>query len=219
MTNPTIDGLQKLKEYIPNNNIRCLDIGANTGQWIGAIREVYENPHIYSIEVNPHCEKHLATKNVEYKIVGLSNKEGKMLLKTFARKPKSKGASFYTEVNLVNQDILEIEVPVTTLDTLFPTEIFDIVKIDVQGAELDVINGGIEFLRRHTYVLAEVALTEYNIGAPLANEVVNRLAELGFYVEDCLEEHPDGKGNLLQVDLLFSRDIEKHKKNITEKYL
>ena len=218
MTNPTIAGLAKLKKYIPQDNIKCLDVGANTGQWIGAIREVYTAPDIFSVEVNPHCEAHLASKQVKYKMVGLSDKVGTMVLKTFKRKPKSKGASFYTQVDWTDDNILEVTVPVSTLDVMFPEQTFDILKIDVQGAELDVINGGIEFLKRHTFVLAEVALTDYNKGAPLASEVVSRLQELGFYVADCLEEHLVGD-KAIQIDLLFRSDTNQHNNKIVEKYL
>jgi len=218
MTNPSLSGLAKLKTYIPQDNIKCLDVGANTGQWIGAIRQIYTAPDIFSIEVNPHCESYLASKQVKYKMVGLSDKVGTMVLKTFKRKPRSKGASFYTQVDWTNDNILEITVPVSTLDTLVPEQTFDILKIDVQGAELDVINGGIEFLKRHTFVLAEVALTDYNKGAPLAKDVVSRLEELGFYVADCLEEHIVGN-QAIQIDLLFRSDTKQHNKKIMEKYL
>jgi|TARA_B100001094_G_scaffold45669_2_gene40652 FkbM family methyltransferase len=218
MTNPTIEGLQKLKQYIPQDNIKCLDVGANIGQWVNAIREVYSAPDIFSIEVNPHCEGRLASKQVKYKIIGLSDKVGQMELKTFATKPRSKGASFYTQSDWRDKEIMKFEVPVSTLDVLFPEQTFDILKIDVQGAELDVINGGIEFLKRHQYVLAEVALTDYNSGAPQASVVVARLQELGFYVVDCLEEHLYGD-KIIQIDLLFSSKETKHNKKVLGKYV
>lgn len=218
MTNPSQLGLQKLKSYFPQDNIKCLDIGANTGQWIDAIRQVYKSPEIFSIEVNPFCEKHLAGKQVKYKMVGLSDKDGTMTLKTYKRKPKSKGASFYAQADWTDDNILEIDVPVTMLDTLFVEQVFDIVKIDVQGAELDVVNGGIQFLKRHPFVLAEVALTEYNTGSPLATNVVARMQELGFYVIDCLEEH-NVKGTIAQIDLLFSSTATEHNQNVMKEYL
>ena len=218
MTNPSFSGLEKLKKYIPQENIKCLDVGANTGQWINAIREVYKEPDIFSIEVNPHCEVHLSNKQVRYKMIGLSSTVGTMILKTYKTKPKSKGASFYTQYDWNDDNILEITVPVSTLDEMFPEENFDILKMDVQGAELDIINGGLEFLKRHQYVLAEVALTDYNKGAPLAKDVVSRLQELGFYVADCLEEHIVGN-EAIQIDLLFRSDTKQHNEKIMEKYL
>ena len=57
MTNPTSIGLAKLKKYISKENIKCLDIGANTGQFYRSLIEVYPDANCYLIEVNPACEK------------------------------------------------------------------------------------------------------------------------------------------------------------------
>ena len=120
----------------------CLDVGANTGQFATEWRKIFPGCEITSIEPNPHCEKGLKKIGVKYLQFGLSDKIGELELIVPKFKLNSKGGSFYKEIkfNSVPDDqILKITVPVTTLDTLFPTKKFDVIKIDVQGAELDVI--------------------------------------------------------------------------------
>jgi len=47
----------------------------------------------------------------------------------------------------------------------------DLVKMDVQGGERDVVAGGRETLRAAEHIIAELQKTQYNEGAPLADEV------------------------------------------------
>jgi hypothetical protein len=54
------------------------------------------------------------------------------------------------------------------------------VKIDTQGAELDVLQGGREVIRHADYVLLEASLADYNPGAGRAEEIFAALAEMGF---------------------------------------
>jgi hypothetical protein len=153
-------------------------------------------------------------------VQGLSGKKGILEFFTTKKKPRSKGASFYPEVNWKNikeDDILKISVPVSTLDILFENQKFDLVKIDVQGAELDIINGGTEFLQSNNLLLIEVSLVEYNQGAPLAVDVVKRLENLGFYILDCIDDHISA-GQVIQLDLLFSKNINAHNTDCVKEY-
>ena len=146
-------------------------------------------------------------------MVGLSNKIGTMDLITTVRKPRSKGASFYMEKNwetLTEDDKLKIKVPVTTLDAHFKESIWDLVKIDVQGSELDIIDGGNNFLLNNNNLLIEVSFAEYNIGAPHAREVISKLEKLNFYIADCLDKHVSNNGVCMQLDLLFQKNIPGH---------
>lgn len=213
MTNPTNIGLAKLKKYISQDNIKCLDIGANTGQFYRSLIEIYPECYCHLIEVNPTCERFISPLKVPYEMIGLSNKEGYMELITTVRKPRSKGASFYMESSwkeLSEEEMLKIKVPVTTLDSHFINTDWDLVKIDVQGSELDIINGGKKFLSKINFLLIEVSLVEYNIGAPHAKKVIESLEKLGFYVLDCIDKHIGTKGETIQLDLLFTKELDSH---------
>ena len=220
MKSSSLPKIKKLREHFPQSNITCLDIGANCGQFFDSLKELYPQASITMVEANPHCERFLQRKNSPYHMIALSEKKGTLEFFTTKQKPRSKGASFYPEVNWKNipkDEILKINVEVSTLDILFENQTFDLVKIDVQGAELDIINGGTEFLQSNNFLLIEVSLVEYNQGAPLAVDVVKRLENLGFYILDCIDDHISA-GQVIQLDLLFSKNINAHNTDCVKEY-
>lgn len=78
-------------------------------------------------------------------------------------------------------------------------------KLDVQGAEMIVLAGGEETLRRTALLQLEVSLLQYNAGAPLLPETVARVAELGFLPVEIAGYGRVG-GHLVQIDMVFARD-------------
>lgn len=90
-----------------------------------------------------------------------------------------------------------------TLTTLLGSEEgFDLIKMDVQGAELDVIRGGIAIVRKSRFLLLELQTHDYNLGAPHFEEVVAFLHGEGFAVIDIVDLMYSGD-KLIQVDVLF----------------
>jgi FkbM family methyltransferase len=76
-------------------------------------------------------------------------------------------------------------------------------KIAVQGAELNVLRGGMSTLARAGLVQLEVAMLKYNKGAPLLPEVVGFMADRDFYpIEVSGFSRP--RDQLLQIDMLFA---------------
>ncbi len=84
-----------------------------------------------------------------------------------------------------------VRVPTRTLDSLniYDNEPIDFIKIDVQGSELDILNGASQTMNRTEYVSCEVALAQYNQGAPLIGEVVDKMRDYGFCIIDIVEYH------------------------------
>lgn len=77
-------------------------------------------------------------------------------------------------------------------------------KIDVQGAELNVLKGGVNTLARTGLVQLEVALLQYNKGAPLMAEVIAFMAERDFHPTE-LAGLSRPRDVLVQIDLLFAK--------------
>jgi len=69
----------------------------------------------------------------------------------------------------------------------------DLIKMDVQGAELDVLKGAVGVLATTNHVILELQVVEYNTGAPLSDIVIDYMSSIGF---DCkgifCNNGPDG---------------------------
>jgi FkbM family methyltransferase len=79
-----------------------------------------------------------------------------------------------------------------------------LLKIDTQGAELDVIEGLGRRIAEVDMVIIESSLMPFRVGAPELAELVARMVGLGFVVYDILEGHMRAlDGALAQVDLVF----------------
>jgi len=82
-----------------------------------------------------------------------------------------------------------------------------VVKVDVEGAELDVLSGALEVLRATELVLLEVSLFEFIPGAPQFHDVVSWMHEHGFVVADLFDAHNRLlDGALARMDVAFVQE-------------
>src|SRR5262249_5778065 len=80
----------------------------------------------------------------------------------------------------------------------------DLIKLDVQGFELEVLRGGTRTLKRARWVLSEVSFRPFYEGQVLFSELAAFLATHGF--ETYAFGHSVRAGvPLLQLDVLFRR--------------
>lgn len=111
----------------------------------------------------------------------------------------------------------QIQVPVRRLDSLIPLPIVRpcLLKIDTQGAELEVLEGSTGILDEVDVVIIEVSFHQFREGAPEFHAVVGRMSELGFRAYETLEGHLRTVDNALaQVDIAFVREtssLREHK--------
>ena len=103
--------------------------------------------------------------------------------------------------------IAEVSVEVRKLSDLIETQglpVPDLIKLDVQGFELEVLKGAGEFLDLATYLIIEVSFREYYYGQPLFLEITNYLANHGFSIHAFGVSTAMGK-ELGQMDILFKK--------------
>lgn len=99
----------------------------------------------------------------------------------------------------------DVTVDISTLDEQID-EVPDrtLLKIDVQGSELDVLSGAARTLRKTRWVLCEVSFREFYAGQATATEIVGFLAQHGFELAG-VEHVTHVAGASVQADLLFER--------------
>ena len=105
---------------------------------------------------------------------------------------------------------------VTTIDDLAESNSlrFDAIKLDVQGAEYEVIRGASTSLASVLAIECEIEFAELYLGQPLADQVTGLISSHGLDLLDYLylyRWHPeqfDGTGQLVFADALYMRAPE-----------
>lgn len=101
-----------------------------------------------------------------------------------------------------------VEVPITSLDR-FSAEHdlgeIHLLKIDVQGFELEVLRGATATLPQINHIFVESGIQRLYAGAPRFSDIFNFLADRGFHLMAQRSWH---RGNhvLMETDMLFRRD-------------
>lgn len=195
----------KLINY--SNPKRLLDIGAHVGDFTNNIVRLAPNCDAIMVEANPNCEPYLQKSKFGYDMVALSDKQGKAELFVEKANAIGTGASLYKENTdwYADGKFEKVEVELDTLDNrkYFGYEVIDLIKMDVQGAELDILNGGRKTITRAKYVLIETSLVVYNQGAPMIDAIVPKMKEYGFYIEDIIDYLKFSSNQIAQMDILF----------------
>lgn len=100
-------------------------------------------------------------------------------------------------------------IKVRTIDSILPeldAEAPILLKLDVQGYELEALKGSVRSLPLIGLIQAELSFVPVYEGAPLFREVVDFLDSHGFELYAIIPGFTDGKtGRILQADGVFSR--------------
>jgi FkbM family methyltransferase len=185
-----------------------IDIGACSGEWSKSIRKIFLFAPILMIEAREEERGALAAA-----VDSIGNSWYVIALLGAVHKEKEPftvsgtGSSLFRERSNVATTLRVL--PMTTLDDMMAEhpELTAplLLKLDVQGAEIEVLKGAPKTLGMAEFVQLEVALLPYNDGAPLASETIAFMDRLGFAIFDIpgfirpLDKH------LVQIDVLFAR--------------
>lgn len=192
-------------------NPRCiLDIGANVGEWSDMIKGIWPQADLFLFEADKVNTDILNKKGYKYFIALLGDEEKNVDFFCCPSARFQTGNSIFKEkTHHYTGDRLEIRtVQMKTLDTIVSNNEInnvDFIKLDIQGAELLALEGGKNTLSKAEVVLLEVALLEYNEGAPMLSEVVSYMDNAGFQAYDVVELHYLPNKLLSQLDVLFVR--------------
>jgi FkbM family methyltransferase len=158
------------------------DIGASMGHWTKKAKEVWPNAEYYLFDAEPISDNVLSRYSHNVAIEVLSDQDGKTV--EFYRNPYNPaGNSYYQEnTNYFDQTTKTLRTT-RTIDSIIEEGARskpDLVKIDVQGAELDVLKGMSKTLSNCKDIIVQAQHQQYNLGAPQFDEVHKYLTEIGF---------------------------------------
>lgn len=187
-----------------------IDVGGNVGQFANAADFWFRGARILSFEPTP--ELHAPFKRntrrlqrVELFPLAVGREKGIVKLGLFEDSQRNSVLlPSFGEASRFQA------VPSVPLDDFVKDQSLErplLLKIDVQGAERDVLAGGDTFLRREVdAVLIEVSLgKESYVGEADFNELNGLLQNLGFRIRGFVGFHYESDGSAFQADVLYCR--------------
>lgn len=195
-----------------------LDVGAHAGWFFHCWQDWCPSAQVHAFEPYPESFEKMAAlygqdARVTLNRLGVGDACGSLSLQVMAESKVSNSflshrAQAWEEVRFRTGAISQLEVPVTTLDAYCAERSIArvyLLKIDVQGFELKVLEGARGTLPRTDHILVESAIRPLYHDAATFTQVVTFLQGHGFHLMALRAWH---RGNhvLMETDMLFRRD-------------
>ena len=187
-----------------------VDVGCFRGVWTNRLLNFFPNSKYILFDADDNNIKYLdklksSNKNIDYKIILLSDDE-----KDYDFYSMESGSSIFEEQTNYSRKIKKVKS--SLLYNELPNEIkntkSNLIKLDVQGAELKIISGLKELINNFEVIILEVSLHNYNKGSPLFYDVISHMQNNNFILYDIydLKRLGDQDSYLLQFDCVFLRE-------------
>lgn len=188
---------RRLKSFsVEMKNI--IDGGCYKGSWTEKVKEVYPKADFHLIDANSKYKKECEALGTFYNYaLGQKDEERDFYFST--KFGGETGNSLYKENT--NVDFETKTVQVKQLTNVVPDLKYDLIKLDLQGAELEVIEGSLPLFQKTKFVQLECPVHQNNIGAPKFEHYINYMANSQFKVFDCESLFINCK--LMAMDIIF----------------
>ena len=162
----------------------CLDVGCNIGEFSREILK-NQNTNVIAFEPLPLCQENLKQLNQIYNSrfiffeYALSNKQGFDYI-NFGEK-NSALASLEKNINIDDIDKInknKVKIELKKLNNFIDDDIFkniDFIKIDTEGHEFKVLEGGLDFIKKNNIKLIQI---EFNWHHLFTNNTINQFSEI-----------------------------------------
>jgi FkbM family methyltransferase len=168
------------------------DIGAAVLHWTRNAKITWPAAQIFAFDALVELEEFYTEFGIAHHIATLSDQQGRQV--TYYAHPHYLGGNSYYKENEkyspAAPDIYDKNSErlclTDTIDNVVTARNFplpDLIKFDVQGAELDILRGMPKTLKSAAHIIVELQHVEYNIGAKLLNESLPFIESLGFKLQ------------------------------------
>ena len=203
----------EMKKLVEKENPVIIDGGANNGGTITTLKQYFPNSTIFAFEPLRNLGLEKNTKNfsnvyIEHLALGDENK-----IVEFNETNYPDTSSIFVHRNANNLEHLRvkdrIKVDMVTLDNWAEKQHvpeIDIIKLDLQGYELNALRGAKKLLSSCVkLVYSECSLKEFYINQPLFLDVEKFMTTIGFEVHKIYSE--DNKEDIGFIDVLFKKRV------------
>lgn len=211
-----------LEMFQLSRNDLVFDVGANIGDFIECVLayEPWAIVHAFEPLQEPFCQikdKFKDYRGIFFQNIALGGECGR---RCFYQGNYDQISSFLK----INPDMAKkiprvdfgikrtIDVPIETLDAYVRrTNIqkIKLLKIDVQGYEMEVLKGACRTLPAIEYIYTEAQMQELYNGAPTYNSIFSFLSNRGFMLERMTSFRFDTNNDLFECDMIFKNIIRK----------
>jgi FkbM family methyltransferase len=211
------EGIGKLVRFLKTVRARgftprgIIDVGANSGAWTRLALSVFPDVHVIMVEPQDEMEPYLSrlcrsVAGCHYVKAGAGREAGELVQTIW---PDLAGSSFLPQVDSSQlQSGKQRKTQIVTIDSLLsethPKFVPDLVKLDIQGFELEALSGAQTTFGRTELFIIETSLFSFLPSQPVMREVILFMSERGYEVYDItgyLRRPCDAA--LGQVDLAF----------------
>ena len=165
------------------------DIGSAILHWTKNAKRIWPNSKVIAFEAVNQVENFYKNYGIDYAIGVFTDEDNKELI--FYEDPICLGGNSYYRENknyspaaeTIYSDEKGKKRIGMTIDTIVSINNFplpDFVKIDVQGAEIDILKGMKKTLKNVKNLIVELQHVEYNLGAWNSKESIPFIESLGF---------------------------------------
>jgi FkbM family methyltransferase len=206
--------LVELLECVSHPKI-IYDIGAYKGTWSLMAQAITKCEIIHAFEpLKMHVDQLYPgvgqNQNIIFHNVAVGSVPGNQEINITNRSDAS-SLLLPTDKVLTQYEVAKIEsesVKVVTLDSYVSDNNLqspDLIKLDVQGYELEVLKGALNCISQATWILCEVSFQEYYLNQPLFHEIAAFLHNLNYSIYAFGSDTPLGQC-CKQTDILFHRN-------------
>ena len=193
-----------------------VDVGANRGQFALIARKIFPQALIHSFEPlqepaqifkrifssDPNVTLHTCAIGREKTtaIIHVTKDDDSSSLFPITKK---QSAMFHGATEKETRQVTVLPLSQALGGTSIPSASF--LKIDVQGFELDVLQGCKDILNKFSHLYIECSFIELYEGQALAHEIISYLNKHGFAFSGAYNLCCDKKGIAVQADFLFTQ--------------